>query len=336
MGCYGLEWLLPVACTALLIGCASPAAPSAFGTSTDGPANQSVAPDEERLGKSRGYPVGAAANYFVDESVRVGSFTHQGEIYGIYGGVANRLDPSPSPMPLPKNAVEPAFRWRIDNSAELSIGDYLARQRIMGLLIVKDGVVQLERYQYDRGPRHRFLSNSMAKSITAIAVGLALQEGKIRSLDDRADAYASKLSGTLYGETSIRDLLRMASGARFTERYDGQDDFARFGFIATRQGLESAAKVIEARETPAGQKFNYASAETAMLGAVVRGWGLCSPTMACGLTIRTANRVSRLSFCSMQPTGSVHLERFSRAWRPASWATGISSGSFRGRRGASR
>ncbi len=266
-----LEWLLPVACAALLTGCGSPAGPTVSGSSAEVLANRPAAPDEERLGKSRGYPIGTAANYFVDESVRVGSFSNQGEIYGIYNGVANRLDPSPSPMPLPKNAVEPAFRWRIDNSAELSISDYLARQRIMGLLIVKDGVVQLERYQYDRGPQHRFLSNSMAKSITAIAVGLALQEGKIRSLDDRADAYAPKLAGTLYGETSIRNLLRMASGARFTERYDGQDDLARFGFMAARQGLESAAKVIEARETPAGQKFNYASAETAMLGAVVRG-----------------------------------------------------------------
>ena len=46
-----------------------------------------------------------------------------------------------------------------------AVDDFLARQRIMGLLIVKDGVIQVERYQYDRKPTDRFTSQSMAKSI---------------------------------------------------------------------------------------------------------------------------------------------------------------------------
>jgi CubicO group peptidase (beta-lactamase class C family) len=111
----------------------------------------------------------------------------------------------------------------------------------------------------------------MAKSITAIAVGLALDEGKIKSLDDRADVYAPKLAGTLYGETTVRNLLRMASGAKFTEVYDGKDDLARFNIAATRGGIEAAAKVITEREVPQGTRFSYASAETDMLGAVLRG-----------------------------------------------------------------
>ena len=35
-----------------------------------------AAPDEELLGKSKGYPIGTRANWFYDESVRVGSFSH--------------------------------------------------------------------------------------------------------------------------------------------------------------------------------------------------------------------------------------------------------------------
>ena len=54
----------------------------------------------------------------------------------------------------------------------------LSRQRIMGLLIIKDGVIQVERYQYDRKPEHRFVSNSIAKSITSLAVGLRSMRGK--------------------------------------------------------------------------------------------------------------------------------------------------------------
>ncbi|HEX2012104.1 MAG TPA: serine hydrolase, partial [Roseateles sp.] len=177
---------------------------------------------------------------------------------------------STTPLPLPRAAREPAFRWRLDGR-ELGLDDYLARQRVMGLLILKDGEIQAERYQYGRGPEHRFLSHSMAKSIVALAVGLALQEGLLRSLDDRADAYAPRLAGTLYGETSLRNLLRMASGARFEERYDGRDDLARFGAAVLRSDLESAAALISERVAPQGQRFNYASAETPMLAAALRG-----------------------------------------------------------------
>jgi len=230
-----------------------------------------AAPDEDKLGKARGYPVGTAKTWFSDESVRVGSFTAHGEIPGILNGRSHVLTPSDRPMLLPKAASEPSFRWEVGGDRNLTIEDYLARQRIMGLLIVKDGVVQVERYQYDRTADHRFLSNSMAKSITSIAIGLALREGLIRSLDDRADRYAPKLAGTLYGETTIRNLLRMSSGARFTERYDGADDLARFTRAASEAGFEAAAAVITDRAAPQGTKFSYATAETAMLAAALRG-----------------------------------------------------------------
>jgi CubicO group peptidase (beta-lactamase class C family) len=110
----------------------------------------------------------------------------------------------------------------------------------------------------------------MAKSVTAIAVGLALREGKIKSLDERADAIAPALAGTLYGETTVRNLLRMVSGARFEERYDGNDDLARYGFTATRGGVAAGAKVITERAHAQGSKFNYASAETDMLALVLQ------------------------------------------------------------------
>lgn len=230
-----------------------------------------AAPDEDKLGKAQGYPVGTRMNWFTDESVRVGSFTHQAEIDGIQRGGVNALQPSARPMPLPQASREPVLRWNVDQYRNLTVDDYLDRQRVMGLMIIKDGVVQVERYQYGRTAQDRFLSNSMSKSIVALAIGMAVQEGLIASLDERADHYAPKIAGTLYGETTIRNLLRMASGARFTERYDGKDDMARFGTASGRDGLEAAARVVTERDFAQGVHFNYASAETAMLGAVLRG-----------------------------------------------------------------
>jgi CubicO group peptidase (beta-lactamase class C family) len=139
---------------------------------------------------------------------------------GLFNGKANVLQPSDKPLRLGVASQEPAYRWNIDQLQNLTIDDYLARQRVTGLLIVKDGVIQIERYQYDWKPTDRFTSESMAKSITALGIGIALGEGKIASLDDRAERYAPKLRGTLYGGTTIRNLLRMAAGARYEQTYD--------------------------------------------------------------------------------------------------------------------
>ena len=230
-----------------------------------------AAPDEAALCKDQGYPIGNPRNWFFDECVRVGSFTHHAEIPGLMGGRANVMAPADQPLALPKAAQEPAYRWSVDALKGLTVDDYMNRQRVMALLVIKDGVIQLERYQYERHAQHRFLSNSMAKTITAMAVGLALREGRIQSLDDRADRYAPTLVGTLYGETTVRNLLRMASGAKFEERYDGKDDLARYVMAAFRGGAAEGARLFTERLHPQGQFFNYASAETDMLALVMQG-----------------------------------------------------------------
>ena len=141
-------------------------------------------------------------------------------------------------MPLPIAPREPAYRWDLDQAHGLTVADLLARQRIMGLLVVKDGVIEVERYQYDRTPSDRFTSESMAKPITALAVGYALDEGKIASLDDRADRYAPKLRDTLFGETTIRNLLRMASGIQYLQTSDQTGDTKRYADAISQAGVE--------------------------------------------------------------------------------------------------
>ena len=106
----------------------------------------------------------------------------------------------------------------------------------MGLIIVKAGVVQLERYQYDRKPTDSFTSQSMAKSITALAIGIAEHEGLIKSLDDTAERYAPGLKGSVLGQTTLRNLLRMASGIKYQQTYDGTSDTGRFSKILARDG----------------------------------------------------------------------------------------------------
>jgi CubicO group peptidase (beta-lactamase class C family) len=224
----------------------------------------SAAPDEEQLGKAAGYPIGTPANWFFDESVRVGSFSNLDRLLPY-----NTLMKAATPLPLPAVASELKIEYQFENRT-YTIDDFLARQRITGLLVIKDGEVLLERYQYDRTPADRFVSHSMAKSIVSIAVGMALAEGKIASLDDTVAKYAPALAGCPYGETSIRNILRMSSGVPFSEVYDGNDDLSRFSQIRRTQGSIEALRTFEVREAEPGTRFHYASSETVVLAVLLK------------------------------------------------------------------
>jgi CubicO group peptidase (beta-lactamase class C family) len=223
-----------------------------------------AAPDEAQLGKAAGYPIGTRGSWFYDENVRVGSFSNLDKLLPHY-----TLNKAASPLPLATAAAAPAFEYRFENQTH-TLDDFLARQRVTGLLLIKDGEILFERYQYDRKPADRFVSHSMAKSIVSIAIGMALAEGKIASLNDAVSKYVPRLAGSPYGETSIRNILRMSSGVPFSEVYDGKDDLARFTRLRGSQGSIAALRAFDVREAEPGTRFHYASSETVVLAVLLR------------------------------------------------------------------
>jgi CubicO group peptidase (beta-lactamase class C family) len=158
-------------------------------------------------------------------------------------------------------------------SSRYSLEDYLKRNPATGLLIAKDDTILLERYQYARTDRHRFLSQSMAKTITAMLVGIAVSEAAIKSIDDAAAVYASGLAGTEYGKTSIRHLLHMSSGVEFSETYERGDDISRLvADLFSPAGRSAVASLAQfnTRIARPGARWHYASSETEVLGLVLR------------------------------------------------------------------
>jgi CubicO group peptidase (beta-lactamase class C family) len=224
-----------------------------------------AAPDEELLGKSRGYPIGSRGTWYFDETVRVGAFSNLDKLFPYH-----TLQKPATPSPLKRAPAEPAITYRF-NGQPYTIDHYLANQRVTGLLVIKDGEILVERYQYERTPEHRLVSHSMAKSLVSIAIGMALSERKIKSLDDKASDYVAELRGNVYGDTTLRNLLRMSSGVKFSEKYDGNDDLARFARITAARGTIAGLKEFSDREVPQGERFPYASIETSALAVVLRG-----------------------------------------------------------------
>jgi CubicO group peptidase (beta-lactamase class C family) len=224
-------------------------------------------PDEAALGSAQGYPVGDIRTWY-DTAHRVGSWSALDRVAGMH---VERVAAASEPTPLPRAPHPPPIRYRFRN-ASYTLDDYLERERITALLVLKNGEIVAERYRYGRTEDARFLSFSMAKSVNSLLVGIALSKGAIRSLDDTAATYAKELAGSPYGDTTIRQLLRMSSGLTFTERYDGRDDIARMGrAFGTPSGTVPVLRSIVERHSPPGAKFVYASAESDVLGRVLHG-----------------------------------------------------------------
>lgn len=219
-----------------------------------------AAPDEEALGKSKGYPVCPdTKGSFSPEECLVGVMSHYHQVYP-----SRVVKKAESPRPLGRAAQEPA----------LGLDAFLAENRNTGLLVMQGDTIQAERYQYERNAEHRFASMSMAKTVIGILVGIALHEKKIKSVDDKARVYVPALKGHPYGETPIRHLLTMTSGVKFEEVYNGRDDVMKLAnAILWQEGPGGAAAVLPYKERVAapGLRWSYASSETFVLALVLRG-----------------------------------------------------------------
>src|SRR5262249_39181303 len=82
--------------------------------------------------------------------------------------------------------------------------------------------------------------------------------------------YEPKLAGSPYGETTIRNMLRMSSGVPFDESYNGKDDLTRFVITRSKEGSVAALLELKTREVEQGTRFHYASSETVNLVMVLR------------------------------------------------------------------
>ena len=77
--------------------------------------------------------------------------------------------------------------------SKLSVGDCMTRCRTVGVLILKDGQIALERYDKESGPGRCWHGYSTTKSIVSTLVGAALNDGAIGSLDDAGEVYVPRL-----------------------------------------------------------------------------------------------------------------------------------------------
>ncbi|WP_374530995.1 serine hydrolase domain-containing protein [Novosphingobium sp.] len=175
---------------------------------------------------------------------------------------ARTIAASPNPLPLP--AGKPLNLPGVDA--------YMASQHAAGLVIIQDGKVRLERYGQGFDAKGRWTSFSVAKSFTSTLVGAAIQDGYIKSLDDKVSQYVPGLKGSAYDDVSIRQLLTMSSGVAWNEDYeDPNADVAKFNNATPDPGMDATVSYMRKlpRAHPPGEVWHYNTGETNLVGVLV-------------------------------------------------------------------
>lgn len=178
----------------------------------------------------------------------------------------------PYPLPLaarPLRAIEFTARGQ-----QHSIHDYVRLNRVTGLLVLKNGHIVLERYEAGNTPSTRWMSMSIAKSITSTLIGMAWVDGAIRTLDDSVTRYVPSLRGSAYDGVTVRQLLTMTSGVRWNETYtDATSDRRRLleAQLAQQPGAAMALMQALPRAATPGTVHNYSTGETQVASEVLRG-----------------------------------------------------------------
>jgi CubicO group peptidase (beta-lactamase class C family) len=212
------------------------------------------------------------ANWQSPPSVRW-AFRHMREI------IPSQLIPAGGPPAAP---LESRGESRFDeitvqrlSGAESSVEDVIGDTWTDALLVLHDGALVAERYYAGCHERTPHLLMSVSKSIVGCVAGILADRGLL-DVTAPVDKYVPEVSGSGYGDATVRDLLDMRTGVRFRETYDALDAEVRvmersMGWRPRLEGDPVGAYAYLAtleRAEPHGGTFTYRSADTDMLGWV--------------------------------------------------------------------
>lgn len=157
---------------------------------------------------------------------------------------------------------------------------YLEQRYVDGYIILHDGAVAFERYFNDMTAQTPHLLQSVSKSITAIALGRLIEDGRA-DREAKVTQYLPELAQTAWRDVSLGQVMDMRSGVAYTEDYDRPDsdmgitDFA-CGWKPLPPGIAPGSwptsvfgQILTLTRRNDPPSFHYASIETEVLGLVI-------------------------------------------------------------------
>ena len=145
--------------------------------------------------------------------------------------------------------------------------EYALAMNSTALLIWRDGMLEAEMYFGDVTSESPLVSRSLAKPLSVIAVGRAMQEGHIESLDEPAANYFHEWRDTPRAAITIRHLLGMRSGLK------PQAPAPDIGDVLNRAYLHPRHDEVIINDYPLtdepGSRYEYSNANSELVAPLV-------------------------------------------------------------------
>lgn len=168
---------------------------------------------------------------------------------------------------IPKS--EDNFDWkRAKEKHALSAEDlaYFEKYETSSFLVIQNDEIIFEKYWGNHNDTTVSNSFSAAKTLVALLIGIAIEEGKIKSMDDLVGKYLPEFNKDGKEIITIRDLLLMSSGLDWEE--SGKNPLSENAESYYGKNLYRLA-TNQKRITEPNQLFKYQSGNSQLLGFVI-------------------------------------------------------------------
>ena len=183
----------------------------------------------------------------------------------------SNLVPSMNPSSFESESLIELPNSFVYESRSVDVNEYLDRTDVSALLILKDGKIRYENYWLTGGREVKWISMSVGKSFVSALIGIALDQGHIKSIQDPVTIYVPQLKDSAYDGVSIKDILQMSSGASWNEDYgDPNSDINRSVRIFALGGSLDEFAASLTNENEPGTFNRYNSTDTQVLGMLLR------------------------------------------------------------------
>ena len=150
-----------------------------------------------------------------------------------------------------------------------TIQDYINKFKVGGLIILRNGKILHEEYNFGNNQESRWISFSVTKSVTSMLLGAAIKDGFIKNVEESVVTYLPHLIDSSYKDITIKQVLHMSSGIKWNEDYT--DPYSDVSLASGLNSLELYSYLNKlGKSSNPGEKFNYNTGEANLIGGIVR------------------------------------------------------------------
>ena len=148
----------------------------------------------------------------------------------------------------------------------ISFDQLLQKNKTVSFLVIRNDSILYEKYFKDYTNASAIPSFSVSKSFVSALIGIAIDEGSIKSVDQKVTDFLPDLKDPGFASISVSDLLNMRSGIKFAESYG--NPFAAMPRFYYGTNLMKMIRKLKTKDHP-DKYYDYQSVNTILLTLIL-------------------------------------------------------------------